>query len=1003
MSEIMTPMPFSQLIKWMLNEYRTHGSVFGVYKNKFYKSGQSVHVLGKELGSPLGPAAGPNTQLAQNLVASYVAGFRFFELKTVQTMDGEELRKCIPRPCINAQDEGYNCEWSTELTVQQAYEEYVKGWIALHVAMKEYGLSDKADFLFNMSVGYDFDGITSEKIDTYINNMADAQHTQIWVQCKAWLKDNINMFSNVTAEDIDNISPNVSSSITLSTLHGCPPQEIEKIAYYFLTVKKMDTYIKVNPTLLGYDFVRDILDKLGYGYITFDNRHFEQDLKFDDAVKLTGRLMETAKNERLAFGVKVSNTFPVMIKDGELPGEFMYMSGRALFPLSINVAAKLSSHFAGTLPISYSGGADSFNIESILKTGIKPVTFATTILKPGGYSRTKQLSTKAEAAVYKGDKIDVDALNELAQSVLTDQHIQKDARPVKTRKTASRLPLFGCFKAPCKQGGCPIEQQIPEYLQMVARGDYEKAFDIIAIDNAAPAVTAEICSHVCQIKCTRIDYDQPLQVRQAKKLAVQNAQQKYIDGIVPVPLKTDKKVAVIGAGPAGIAAGLYLRRNGVAVTVFEKREKPMGIVEYVIPAFRIPQQAIDADYNMAVKTGVEFVFGADENIDIETLKKSYDYIIIATGAWKEGANPVKTGGENLTDALEFLERSKAAGCAVDLGKTVAVIGGGDVAMDCARAAKRAAGSPKVSIVYRRTKDFMPAEAEEKHLAMADGINFLELLAPVSYDNGLLTVNVMQLGDRDADGRRGVVLTGETKTLAFDTVISAVGARVDTAVFEKLGMKQGKHGYAEVSDSNETSLGGVYVAGDCRNGAATIVQAMADSKCIAIDILKRLGIADDFKRVDRETDEQEIRENRAVLEDKRKDQKDAARCLACDVVCEVCCEVCPNRANVSIMVADKPQIIHIDGMCNECGNCGIFCPHTGLPYKDKFTVFWNEEGFEDSTNKGVLFKENDQWLVRDECGEVFTCPENDERLSDSYKAVTAAIMKNHDYLIDHKDK
>ncbi len=998
MSEIMTPMPFSQLIGWMLDEYRNQDSVFGVHKNKFYKPGKSVNILGQELGSPLGPAAGPNTQLAQNLVASYVAGLRFFELKTVQTMDGEDLRKCIPRPCINAQDEGYNCEWSTELTVRQAYEEYVKGWIALHVAMKEFGLSEHVDFLFNMSVGYDFEGITSEKIDSYINDMADAQNTDIWARCKAWLKNNLKRFENVTAEDIDNISPHVSSSITLSTLHGCPPQEIEKIAHYFLTVKKMDTYIKVNPTLLGYDFVRGILDQLGYGYITFDNRHFEQDLKLDDVVKLIGRLMDTAKQEGLSFGVKVSNTFPVMIKDGELPGEFMYMSGRALFPLSINVAAKLNSHFNGTLPISYSGGADSFNIESILKTGIRPVTFATTILKPGGYSRAKQLSTKAETAVYTGDIIDVDALNELAQSVLTDKHILKDARPVRSRKTASKLPLFGCFKAPCKQGGCPIEQQIPEYLQLVARGDYERAFDIIAIDNAAPAVTAEICSHVCQSKCTRIDYDQPLQVRQAKKLAVQHAQQKYIDAIIPAPLKTDKKVAVIGAGPAGLAAGLYLRRNGVNVTVFEKREKPMGIVEYVIPAFRIPQQAVDADYAMAVKTGVGFVFGADEKIDIEVLKKSYDYIVIATGAWKEGSCPVKTGGGNLIDALDFLEKSKAADCEIDLGKSVAVIGGGDVAMDCARAAKRANGAPKVSIVYRRTKDFMPAEAEEKHLAMADGINFLELLAPVSYENGVLTVEVMRLGDRDADGRRGVVPTGETKALEFDTVISAVGARVDTSVFDKLGMKQTGRGYAAVNESNETSISGVYVAGDCRDGAATIVQAMADSKCIAIDILKKLGISHDFKRVDRETDKQEIRENRAVLEDKHANRRDAARCLACDVVCEVCCEVCPNRANVSINVASKPQIIHIDGMCNECGNCGIFCPHTGLPYKDKFTVFWNVEGFEDSTNKGVLFTEDGLMRIRNECGEVHTCGVDDEKLSESYKDMIAAIKADHGYLI-----
>ena len=554
MSEIMTPMPFKQQIRWMIEEYRSKNSVFGVHKDKFYRSGCTTKVLGQELGSPLGPAAGPNTQLAQNLVASYVAGFRFMELKTVQTLDGEDLRKCIPRPCINAEDEGYNVEWSTELTVQQAYEEYVKGWLAVHVAMKEFGLSDQTDVMFNMSVGYDFEGITSEKIDSYINNLADASDTVVFKEFRDWLLSSTDMFENVTAADIEAIPSCVSSSITLSTLHGCPPEEIEKIAHYFLTVKKMDTFIKVNPTLLGYDFVRGILDKLGYDYVSFDTRHFDQDLKFSDAVALIERLMDTAKQQGLEFGVKVSNTFPVQIKNDELPGEFMYMSGRSLFPLSINVARRLSDHFKGALPISYSGGADAFNVERILNTGIRPVTFATTILKPGGYARAKQLCEKAEKAAHKGSGIDVAALNKLADSVLCDKHIAKEAREVKSRKTESLLPLFDCFKAPCKQGGCPIEQQIPEYLQCVARGEYDKAFEIIAIDNAVPAVTGEICSHACQTKCTRIDYDEPLQIRQAKKLASQNAQQKYIDKLKAAPLRSDKKVAVIGAGPGDPSA-----------------------------------------------------------------------------------------------------------------------------------------------------------------------------------------------------------------------------------------------------------------------------------------------------------------------------------------------------------------------------------------------------------------------------------------------------------------
>jgi putative selenate reductase len=1000
MSEIMTPMPFEQLMRWMMAEYRSKNSVFGVHKKKFYRnrSGRMSTVLGQQLGSPLGPAAGPNTQLAQNLLASYVGGLRFMELKTVQTMDGEDLRKCIARPCINAEDEGYNVEWSTELTVQEAYEEYVKGWFAVHVAMKEFGLAEKPDVMFNMSVGYDFEGITSEKIDSYINNLRDASGTEVFKSCRAWLLDNLDLFENVTAADVEAIPACVSSSITLSTLHGCPPEEIEKIAYYFLTVKKMDTFVKVNPTLLGYDFVRDLLNKLGYGYVTFDTRHFEQDLKFPDAVALIARLMDTAKELGLGFGVKVTNTFPVMIKDEELPGEFMYMSGRSLFPISINVARKLSNHFNGALPISYSGGADAFNVESILKTGIKPVTFATTILKPGGYARGKQLSEKAEKALYEGNGIDVKALNVLADSVLTDKHIAKDAREVKSRKTDSKLPLLNCFKAPCKQGGCPIEQQIPEYLQCVARGDYEMAFEIIAIDNAVPAVTGEICSHACQTKCTRIDYEEPLQIRQAKRLASQNAQQTYIDGIVPALLRTDKKVAVIGAGPGGIAAGVYLRRNGVDVTVFDRREKPMGVVQYLIPEFRVSQAAIDLDYQLAVKTGVRFQFGVTDT-DVARLKQEYDYVIIATGAWKEGACPVERGGEYTIDALDFLEKSKQANCKLDLGNSVAVIGGGDVAMDCARAALRANGSPKVRIVYRRTRAFMPAEPEEIRLALADGVEFMELLAPVAYENGVLTVEVMKLGEKGADGRRGVEPTGEMKQLPFDTVISAVGARVDTEFFTCSAIDQNKRGYADVNEQNcQTNLDGVYVSGDCRRGASTIVEAMADSKRITKDILGKLGLSHDFVRVSRPADADNIRGSRGMLADSLSNANDAARCLNCDAVCEICCEVCPNRANVCITVNGRPQIVHVDGMCNECGNCGIFCPHTGLPYKDKFTLFWSEEGFHDSTNKGVLFEADNTVLVRDENGVEYRCEADDARLSDDFRAFIRTILGDCGYLI-----
>ena len=158
MSEKMYPIPFDSLMNWVTSEYAQCGDVFGVHKH-YHASGKSLPIFGERIETPFGPAAGPNSQLAQNIIAAYAAGARFFEVKTVQKMDGAELAACVPRPCILAADEGYNQEWSTELTVQQAQDEYIKAWCALKIMSKVYGFGDPDGFVFNMSVGYDLDGI----------------------------------------------------------------------------------------------------------------------------------------------------------------------------------------------------------------------------------------------------------------------------------------------------------------------------------------------------------------------------------------------------------------------------------------------------------------------------------------------------------------------------------------------------------------------------------------------------------------------------------------------------------------------------------------------------------------------------------------------------------------------------------------------------------------------------------------------------------------------------
>lgn len=1005
MSEFMRPLPFSELVNWALKEYKNEEKVFGLRKDSFYKNEANTKlktIFGDEISSCVGPAAGPHSQLAQNILVSYLAGSRSIELKTVQIMDGEEIQKAVARPCIFAEDECYNCEWSTELTVPEAFSEYIKAYFLIQVLAKEFGISDEKDFAYNMSCGYDLEGIKSEKIDNYIEGLKNAENTEIYKECREYLKENINLFDKFNLEDLDSISPEICTSITLSTLHGCPAHEIEAIATYLLTEKKINTFIKCNPTMLGYEYARKTLDGMGFDYISFTDHHFKNDLQYEDAIVMIEKLMQLGEEKNLAFGVKLTNTFPVDVKRNELPSEEMYMSGRALLPLTLSMAAMLSTKFEGKLPISYSGGADAGNIKEIFEAIGQPITVATTILKPGGYKRFNQLAKETENLLdreYTG--VDVYKITKLRDKIINDWKNNKLYREkVKSRKTDSLLPLVDCYKAPCKDGGCPINQQVPEYLKLVQQKEYDKAFEVIANDNTAPTILGELCAHYCQDHCTRVDYEKTMQIRDMKLIAAENAQDKFIETIKETEIKSDKKVLVIGAGPGGIAAASYLRRNGVDVTVYEKLAKPYGIVSHIIPEFRISDEEIERDYNIAVKQGVKFEFNHEVTEKYEDLKKEFDYIIVATGAWKEGISPVEKGSENIIDALDFLWYVRMEQKS-PLGKKVAVVGAGDVAMDCTRAAARQNGVEEVVLVYRRTEAYMPATQEEVEDVKNEGHKILELVAPVEYDGKILKCNKMKLGDFDNSGRRAVVPTGEELILEFDSVIGATGARVDTSKFEENGINLDDKNRPKLLKTLESNIENVYIIGDCKSGASTIVQAMGDAKTVALDILKKENLGNDFKKFEVKEESKKLYEKRGILVEKKEGSQEGERCLKCDQICEICTEVCPNRANVYIEVDgydNLHQIIHLDGMCNECGNCGVFCPHAGNPYKDKFTVFWTEEDFIDSTNVGFLKLDDGNYKVRIENGNIIETKNIEKDLSEDILRFIKVLEEKYPHYI-----
>ena len=760
MSDIMRPMPFAHLMNWILGEYRTTQSIFGVSKLVRRGDGKALPIFDEKIETPFGPAAGPHTQLAQNIVAAYAAGSRFFEVKTVQIMDGEELSKCVSKPCITAADECYNCEWSTELTVPQAFAEYVKAWFACKLLARELELGDPDGFVFNMSVGYDLKGIQSPKVDAYIKGMKDASNTEVWQACMDWALANLDKFEKVDEAYVKAITPHVSNSITESTLHGCPPDEIERIATYLITEKNLNTYVKCNPTLLGYEFARKTLDGLGYDYIAFDDHHFLEDLQWEDAVPMFHRLMKLTGERGLEFGVKITNTFPVDVKAGELPSQEMYMSGRSLYPLSLALAARLAREFKGKLRISYSGGADIHSVRKLYDAGIWPITMATTILKPGGYQRFHQIAG-ALADIDYTPWIGVDPARAaaLVESIPADGHYRKPMKPIPSRKLDQKVPLIDCFTAPCRDG-CPIHQDIPAYLMRVNAGKYEEALEVILRRNPLPFITGTICSHRCQDKCMRNAYDESVYIRQQKLKAAEGGFDQLLPKLRPGSPLPGRKVAVVGGGPAGMAAAFFLGRAGVDVTVFERKDALGGIVRHVIPEFRISGQAIDNDEKLLKAMGVRVSLNTEVKDVHNLFTLGYTHVILATGAWQKGSAGLEYGQE--TNVIEFLEAAKKAPDTLHLGKHVVVIGGGNTAMDAARAAKRIAGVESVSLVYRRTKRYMPADQEELELALTDGVEFKELLAPVGVRDGVLTCKVMELGAPDASGRRSPVDRSEER-------------------------------------------------------------------------------------------------------------------------------------------------------------------------------------------------------------------------------------------------